>query len=147
MSIVCGVIYKVKTDGKVRFVTQSGRVYMWAYGAWRFQHQFNESTYRMFRRAARLKDSKVFVASSRKVFMENRVALDPLDHQYMELSGTNQRMSKSRLLRRNQVSKVQQNAAIAYATEASNHLLTGYQPNIAPTPFYMHKQRPPKSRK
>lgn len=41
MSIVHGVIYKGKTDGKVRFVTPSGRVYMWAYGAWRFRHQFN----------------------------------------------------------------------------------------------------------
>jgi len=138
-----GIIFKA-TDGTTRFVTPSGRMYVWAYGAWRFKTQMHELTYKMFRRAARLKDSKVFVASSRKVFMDKRVAFDPLDYQYMELTGTNQRMSKSRLFRRNQVARVQQNSAVAHATEASNRLLTGYQPNIAPTPFYVHKQRPPK---
>lgn len=139
-----GVIYK-QTDGTTRFVTTSGRMYVWAYGAWRFKAQMHESTYKMFLRAVRLKDSKVFVASSRKVFMDDRVALDPLDYQYMELSGTNQRMSKSRLLRRSQVARVQQNSAVARATEAHERLLTGYQPIIGPTPFYVHKQRPPKN--
>lgn len=138
-----GIIFKA-TDGTTRFITPSGRMYIWAYGAWRFKVQMHESTYRMFRRAARLKDRKVFFASSRKVFMEKRVALDPWDYQYMELCGTNQRMSKSRLFRRNQVATVQQNAAIAHATEARHRLLTGYQPCITPTPFYVHKQRPPK---
>lgn len=137
-----GVIYK-QTDGTTRFVTTSGRMYIWAYGAWRLKAQMHESTYEMFRRATRLKDSKVFVASSRKVFMEKRVAFEPLDYQYMELSGTNQRMSKSRLVRRSKVATSQQVAALSRATEASEGL-TGYQPNIAPTSFYVHKQRPPK---
>lgn len=140
--MIHGVIYK-HTDGTTRFVTTSGRMYIWAYGAWRFKTQMHESTYKMFRRAARLKDSKVFVANSRKVFMDKRVAFEPIDYQYMELSGTNQRMSKSRLLRRSQVTTSQQVAALSRATEASERL-TGYQPNIAPTPFYVHKQRPPK---
>lgn len=143
--MIHGVIYK-HTDGTTRFVTTSGRMYIWAYGAWRFKAQMHEATYKIFRRSARLKDSKVFVASSRKVFMEKRVAFEPIDYQYMELSGTNQRMSKSRLFRRNQVATVQQNAAIAHATEARHRLLTGYQPSITPTPFYVHKQRPPKNR-
>lgn len=138
-----GVIYK-HADGTTRFVTTSGRMYIWAYGAWRFKAQMHEATYKMFRRAARLKDSKVFVANSRKVFMDKRVAFEPWDYQHMELCGTNQRMSKSRLFRRNQVATVQQNAAIAHATEARHRLLTGYQPSITPTPFYVHKQRPPK---
>ena len=138
-----GVIYK-HTDGTTRFVTTSGRMYIWAYGAWRFKVQMHDATYKMFRRAARLKDSKVFVASSRKVFMEKRVAFEPIDYQYMELSGTNQRMSKSRLLRRSQVTTSQQVAALSHAKESRQRLLTGYQPNIAPTPFYVHKQRPPK---
>lgn len=140
--MIHGVIYK-HTDGTTRFVTTSGRMYIWAYGAWRFKDQMHEATYKMFRRAVRLKDSKVFVASSRKVFMEKRVAFEPIDYQYMELSGTNQRMSKSRLLRRSQVTTSQQVAALSRATEASESL-TGYHPNIAPTPFYVHKQRPPK---
>lgn len=88
-----GIIFKA-TDGTTRFIMPSGRMYIWAYGAWRFKAQMNESTYKMFRRAARLKDSKVFVASSRKVFMEKRVAFEPIDYQYVELSSTNQRMSK-----------------------------------------------------
>lgn len=138
-----GVIYK-QTDGTTRFVTTSGRMYIWAYGAWRFKAQMHESTYKMFRRAARLKDSKVFVASSRKVFMEKRVAFEPIDYQYMELSGTNQRMSKSRLLRRSQVTTSKQVAALSHAKESRQRLLTGYQPSIGPTPFYVHKQRPPK---
>lgn len=137
-----GIIFKA-TDGTTRFIMPSGRMYIWAYGAWRFKAQMHESTYKMFRRAARLKDSKVFFASSRKVFMEKRVAFEPIDYQYMELSCTNQRMSKSRLLRRSQVTTSQQVAALSRATEASERL-TGYQPNIAPTPFYVHKQRPPK---
>ncbi len=140
-----GVIYK-HTDGTTRFVTTSFRMYIWAYGAWRFKVQMHEATYKMFRRAARLKDSKVFVSSSRKVFMDKRVALDPWDYQYMELCGTNQRMSKSRLFRRGQVAAVQQNVAVSRATEASNRLLTGYQPPIGPTPFYAYVRRPPKNR-
>lgn len=71
--MIHGVIYK-HTDGTTRFVTTSGRMYIWAYGAWRFKFQMHEPTYKMFRRAVSLKDSKVFVASSRKVFMEKRVA-------------------------------------------------------------------------
>ena len=138
-----GVIYK-QTDGTTRFVTASGRMYVWAYGAWRFKCDVHDSIYRIFRRAARLKDSKFFVASSRKVFMEKRVAFEPIDYQYMELSGTNQRMSKSRLLRRSQVTTSQQVAALSHAKESRQRLLTGYQPSIGPTPFYVHKQRPPK---
>lgn len=119
-----GVIYK-QTDGTTRFVTTSGRRYIWAYGAWRFKFQMHDATYKMFRRAARLKDRKVFVASSRKVFMEKRVAFEPIDYQYMELSGTNQRMSKSRLLRRSQVTTSQQVAALSHAKESRQRLLTG----------------------
>lgn len=33
MSIVRGVIYKGITDGKTRFITPPGRMYVWAYGA------------------------------------------------------------------------------------------------------------------
>lgn len=32
MSIVYGLICKGVNDGKVRFITPSGRIYMWAYG-------------------------------------------------------------------------------------------------------------------
>lgn len=138
-----GIIFKA-TDGTTRFIMPSGRMYIWAYGAWRFKAQIHESMYTSIRSIAGHKDSKVFVASSRKVFMEKRVAFEPLDYQYMELSGTNQRMSKRRLFRRNQVAIVQQISALSHATEARHRLLTGYQPNIAPTPFYVHKQRPPK---
>lgn len=56
-----GIIFKA-TDGTTRFITPSGRMYIWAYGAWRFKVQMHDATYKMFRRAARLKDSKVFVA-------------------------------------------------------------------------------------
>lgn len=139
-----GIIFKA-TDGTTRFITPSGRMYVWAYGAWRFKALIAESMYISIRGIAGRKDSKVFVASSRKVFMDKRVAFDPWDYQYMELCGTNQRMSKSRLFRRNQVATVQQNTAVAHATEASNRLLTGYQPNIGPTPFYSHVRRPPKN--
>lgn len=138
-----GVIYK-HTDGTTRFVTTSGRMYIWAYGAWRFKAQMHESMYKMFRRAARLKDSKVFVASSRKVFMENRVALDPWDYQFMELSGL--KFSKSLRVSARDIVIIQQNSAVAHAKEARKRLLTGYQPSIVPTPFYLHKQRPPKNR-
>lgn len=137
-----GIIYKHHTDGTTRFVTTSGRMYIWAYGAWRFKFQHHESMYSMFRRAARLKDSKVFVASSCKVFMEKRVAFEPIDYQFHDFTG--RRMSKSRLLRRSQVTTSQQVAALSHAKESRQRLLTGYQPNIAPTPFYVHKQRPPK---
>lgn len=140
-----GIIFKA-TDETTRFITPSGRMYIWAYGAWRFKAQIHESMYTSIRRIAGRKGSKVFVASSRKVFMEKRVAFEPLDYQYMKLSGTNQRMSKSRLVRRSQVATSQQVEAVAHATEASNRLLTGYQPCITPTPFYVHKQRPPKKR-
>lgn len=139
-----GIIFKA-TDGTTRFIMPSGRMYIWAYGAWRFKAQIHESMYTSIRSIAGRKDSKVFVANSRKVFMDKRVAFDPWDYQYMELSGTNQRMSKRRLFRRNHVATVQQNAAIAHATEARHRLLTGYQPCITPTPFYVHKQRPPKN--
>lgn len=135
-----GVIYK-HADGTTRFVTASGRMYICAYGAWRFKAQMHEATYKMFLRAARLKDSKVFVAKSRKVFMENRIALDPIDYLFNDFTG--RLMSKSRLLRRSQVTTSQQVSAVARATAASERL-TGYQPNIAPTPFYVHKQRPSK---
>ena len=138
-----GIIFKAN-DGTTRFITQSCRMYIWAYGAWRFKVQMHEVTYRMLRLAARLKDSKVFVASSRNVFMDKRVAFEPIDYQYMELSGTNQRMSKSRLLRRSQVTTSKQVAALSHAKESRQRLLTGYQPSIGPTPFYVHKQRPPK---
>lgn len=140
-----GIIFKA-TDGTMRFIMPSGRMYMWAYGAWRFYYQFVDSTYKLILSAVGKKGSKVFLASSRKVFMEKRVAFEPWDYQYMELCGTNQRMSKSRLFRCNQVATVQQNAAIAHATEARHRLLAGYQPSITPTPFYVHKQRPPKNR-
>lgn len=138
-----GIIFKA-TDGTTRFITPSGRMYIWAYGAWRFKAQIHESMYTSIRSIAGRKDSKVFVASSRKVFMEKRVAFEPIDYQYMELSGTNQRMSKSRLLRRSQVTTSQQVAALSHAKESRQRLLTGYQPSIGPTPFYVHKQRPPK---
>lgn len=138
-----GVIYK-QNDGTTRFVTTSGRMYIWAYGAWRFKAKIHESMYTSIRSIAGHKDSKVFVANGRKVFMDKRVAFDPWDYQYMELCGTNQRMSKRRLFRRNQVAIVQQISALSHATEARHRLLTGYQPNIAPTPFYVHKQRTPK---
>lgn len=137
-----GVIYK-QNDGTTRFVTTSGRMYIWAYGAWRFKTQMHESTHKMFRRAARLKDSKVFVASSRKVFMEKRVALDPIDYQFHDFTG--RRMSKSRLLRRSQVTTSQQVSALSHAREARERL-TGYQPPIGPTPFYAYVRRPPKNR-
>lgn len=102
----------------------------------------HEATYRMFRRAVGLKGSKVFVASSRKVFMDKRVAFEPFDYEFHDFTG--RRMSKSRLLRRSQVATSQQVAAVAHATEASNRLLTGYQPPIGPTPFYAYVRRPPK---
>lgn len=120
-----GIIFKA-TDGTARFIMPSGRMYILAYGAWRFKAQIHESMYTSIRSIAGHKDSKVFVANSRKVFMDKRVAFDPWDYQYMELCGTNQRMSKRRLFRRNQVATSQQVEAAAHATEASNRLLTGY---------------------
>lgn len=135
-----GVIYK-QNDGTTRFVTTSGRMYIWAYGAWRFKTQMHDATYKMFLRAAQLKDSKVFVASSHRVFMEKRVAFEPFDYEFHDFTG--RRMSKSRLLRRSQVTTSQQVAAVARATEASERL-NGYQPNIAPTPLYVHVRRPRK---
>lgn len=139
-----GVIYK-HSDGTTRFVTTSCRMYIWAYGAWRFKVQMHEETYNMFLRAARLKDSKVFVAKSRKVFMEKRIALDPWDYQFMELSGL--KFSKSLRVSARDIVIIQQNSAVAHAKETRQHLLTGYQPSIVPTPFYVHKQRPPKIHK
>ncbi|UAV84683.1 hypothetical protein [Escherichia phage P817] len=70
MRIVHGVIYKGVADGKTRFITPSGRMYVWAYGAWRFYYQFVDSTYKLISSAVGKKGSKVFLASSRKVFME-----------------------------------------------------------------------------
>lgn len=145
MSIVYGVIFKCTSEGKTRFITPSGRTYVWAYGAWRFYYQLVDSTYKLIRSAVGKKGSKVFLASSRKVFMEKRVALDPIDYQAVEFTGL--RLSKIRLLRSEQIAMIQQNAAIAHATEARHRLLTGYQPIITPTPFYVHKQRPPKIHK
>ena len=136
-----GVIYK-QTDGTTRFVTTSGRMYIWAYGAWRFKFQHHSSMYLMFRRAARLKDSNVFVAKSRKVFMENRIALDPIDYLFNDFTG--RRLLKSLVGRHNQLASVQQNSAVAHSKEARQRHLTGYQHCITPTPFYVHKQRPPK---
>lgn len=144
MSIVHGVIYKGKTDGKVRFVKPSGRMYIWAYGAWRFYYQFVDSTYKLLRSAVGKKGSKVFLASSRKVFMEKRVALDPIDYFAVEFMW--RRFSKGQLFRKGQISIVQQNAAVAFDKEARQRL-TGYQPCITPTPFYSHKIRPPKIHK
>lgn len=98
MSIAYGVIYKSVTDGKTRFITTSGRMHVWAYGAWRFYYQFVDSTYRLIRSAVGKKGSKVFLASSRKVFMEKRVALDPIDYFAVEFMG--HRFSKERLFRK-----------------------------------------------
>lgn len=136
-----GIIFKA-TDGTTRFITPSGRMYIWAYGAWRFKALIAESLYISIRGIAGRKDSKVFVASSRKVFMDKRVALEPIDYIFHSVNG--HRMSKRFLLRPKQVATVQQNSAVAHATEASNRLLTGYQPNIGPTPFYAYARRPPK---
>lgn len=138
-----GIIFKA-TDGTTRFIMPSGRMYIYAYGAWRFKAQIHESMYTSIRSIAGRKDSEVFVANSRKVFMDKRVAFDPWDYRYMELCGTNQRMSKRRLFRRNQVTTSQQVAALSHAKESRQRLLTGYQHSIWPTPFYVHKQRPPK---
>lgn len=142
MSIVYGVIFKA-TDGTTRFIKPSGRMYIWAYGAWRFKCHFHEATYRIFSRAARLGKTKMFVASSRKLFMEKRVALDPID--YIAIESIGRRLSKARLLRPSQVAKLHQNAAVACGKKAHQRL-TGYQPCITPTPFYAHKMRPPKNR-
>ena len=98
MSIVHGVIYKGVADGKTRFITPSGRMYVWAYGAWRFYYQFVDSTYKLLRSAVGKKGSKVCLASSRKVFMEKRVALDPIDYIAVEFMG--HRFSKGRLFRK-----------------------------------------------
>uniref|UniRef100_A0AAU6PXL7 Uncharacterized protein n=1 Tax=Escherichia phage ETEP102 TaxID=3117680 RepID=A0AAU6PXL7_9CAUD len=143
MSIVHGVIYNGKTDGKVRFVTPSCRVYMWAYGAWRFQHQFNESIYNSLRSCIGNGVSNIYLASSRKVFMEKRVALDPIDYFAVEFMG--HRFSKRRLFRKGEIAMAQQNAAAAFG-KAARQRLTGYQPCFPPTPFYSHCKRPPKNR-
>lgn len=142
MSIVRGVIYK-GVNGKVSFVKPSGRMYVWAYGAWRFKYQFVDSTYKLLRSAVGKKGSNVFLASSRKMFMEKRVALDPVD--YLAVEHLGRRLSKSRLLRYEQISRIQQNAAVAFG-KAAHQRLTGCQPCITPTPFYVHKMRPPKNR-
>lgn len=144
MSIVRGVIYKGITDGKTRFITPSGRLYVWAYGAWRFHHQFADSKYKLVRSAVGKNGSKIFLASSRKVFMEKRVAFDPIDYFAVEFMG--HRFSKGRLFRKGDIARVQQNAAAAFG-KAAHQRLTGYQPCITPTPFYSHKIRPPKIRK
>lgn len=143
MSIVRGVIYKGITDGKTRFITPSGRMYVWAYGAWRFYYQFVDSTYKLIRSAVGKKGSKVFMASSRKVFMEKRVALDPIDYLAVEFTGL--RLSKIRLLRSEQIAMIHQNASVAFG-KAAHQRLTGYQPCFTPTPFYAHYKRPPKNR-
>ena len=96
MTIVNGVIFRGKTDGKVRFITESGRLYIWAYGAWRFAHQFNDETYNIIRRSVGNGFSDIYLASSRKVFMEKRVALDPIDYQVVESTGL--RLNKMRFL-------------------------------------------------
>lgn len=142
MSIVHGVIFRGKTDGKVRFITPSGRIYIWAYGAWRFAHQFYDETYNMIRRSVGNGFSDAYLASSRKVFMEKRVALDPIDYFAVEFMG--HRFSKLRMLRKGEIAMAQQNAAVAFS-KAARQRLTGYQPCITPTPFYTHKMRPPKN--
>lgn len=142
MSIVHGVIYKGKTDGKVRFVKPSGRMYIWAYGAWRFCYQFTDSTtYNMIRSSVGNGVSDTYLASSRKVFMEKRVALDPIDYFAVEFTG--RRFSKRMLLRKGEIARVQQNAAVAFG-KAAHQRLTGSAYFITPTPFYSHKMRPPK---
>lgn len=143
MSIVHGVIYKGVSDGKTRFITPSGRMYVWAYGAWRFYYQFVDSTYKLIRSAVGKKGSKVFLASSRKVFMEKRVALDPIDYLAVEFMG--HRFSKWRLFRNGEIARVQQNAAVAFG-KAARQNLTGSDYFITPTQFYVHKIRPPKNR-
>ncbi|QXV80827.1 hypothetical protein bas02_0061 [Veterinaerplatzvirus Jeanpiccard] len=105
MSIVYGVVWKDATDGKTRFMTPSGRMYLWAYGAWRFKYQFVDSTYELLRSRVGKKGSKVFLASSRKVFMEKRVALDPSD--YFSVKFICHRFSKGRLLSKGEISSVQ----------------------------------------
>lgn len=144
MSTVYGVIFKCASDAKTRFITPSGRMYVWAYGAWRFYYQFVDSTYKLLRSAVGKKGSKVFLASSRKVFMEKRVALDPIDYFAVEFMG--HRFSKRRLFRKGEIAMAQQNAAVAFG-KAAHQRLTGYQPCITPTPFYSHKIRPPKIHK
>lgn len=137
-----GIIFKA-TDGTTRFIMPSGRMYMWAYGAWRFYYQFVDSTYKLIRSAVGKKGSKVFLASSRKVFMEKRVALDPIDYFAVEFMG--HRFSKRRLFRKGEIAMVQKNAASAFG-KAAHQRLTGYQPCFPPTPFYAHYKRPPKNR-
>lgn len=137
-----GIIFKA-TDGTTRFIMPSGRMYMWAYGAWRFYYQFVDSTYKLIRSAVGKKGSKVFLASSRKVFMEKRVALDPIDYFAVEFMG--HRLSKGRLFRKGEIAMVQKNAAVAFG-EAAHQRLTGYQTCFPPTPFYAHYKRPPKNR-
>lgn len=143
MSIVYGVIFKFASDGKTRLITPSGRVYVWAYGAWRLYYQFVDSTYKLLRSEVGKKGSKVFLASSRKVFMEKRVALDPIDYQAVEFTGL--RLSKGRLFRKGEIARVQQNSAVAFG-KAAHQRLTGYQPCFPPTPFYAQYKRPPKNR-
>lgn len=142
MSIVHGLIYKGVTDGKTRFITPSGRMYVWAYGAWRFYYQFVDSTYKLMRSAVGKRGSKVFLASSRKVFMENRVALDPIDYWAVEFMG--RRFSKGRLFRKGEIAMAHQKAAVAFGKK-SRQRLTGSAYCITPTPFYVHKMRPPKN--
>lgn len=119
-----GIIFKA-TDGTTRFIMPSGRMYIWAYGAWRFKAQIHESMYTSIRSIAGRKGSKVFVASSRKVFMEKRVALDPIDYFAVEFMG--HRFSKGRLFRKGEIAMAQQNAAVAFG-KAAHQRLTGYQP-------------------
>lgn len=138
-----GIIFKA-TNGTTRFITPSGRMYIWAYGAWRFHYQFVDSTYKLLRSAVGKPGSKVFLASSRKLFMEKRVALDPIDYLAIECIG--RRFSKGRLLRKSEIAMAHQNASVAYGKNTRKHLMTGYQPCITPTPFYSHKIRPPKNR-
>lgn len=138
-----GIIFKA-TDETTRFITPSGRMYIWAYGAWRFKAQIHESMYTSIRSIAGRKGSKVFVARSRKVFMDKRVALDPIDYFAVEFMG--HRFSKGQLFRNGEIARVQQNAAVSFG-KAARQRLTGSDYFITPTPFYVHKIRPPKIHK
>ena len=141
MSIVYGLICKSVTDGKTRFITPSGRMYVWAYGAWRFYYQCYDSTYKALRGYVGNK-SNVFLASSRKEFMDKRVALDPIDYWAVEFMG--RRFSKGRLFRKGEIAMAHQNVSVAHGKSAHQRL-TGSAYCITPTPFYVHRMRPPKN--
>lgn len=117
MAIVYGLICKGVTDGKVRFITPSGRIYMWAYGSWRFYYQGDDSTYKSLRGCVGNK-SNVFLASTKKLFMDKRVALDPIDYLAVECVG--RRLSKNRITHSHQIARFQQNAAVAFGKKSHN---------------------------